>query len=283
MMSDLEENEVKTRAAAPPPVVEEAPPAPEPAESAKPPAATRGWWASLWAFWKEPPKTPPLVGNPLHPIRGTVIALAGGLLAFVWMALEAQFRWGVPLGILGIFVSAAGILDFMGTFDDPDDRVTHSVTLADIKRPLGAAVVTLGLTLLFIGLASAGRLPIAATAVLITASFIGLVVSVFRVGVILGPWALDETGNARPLAKREGFWVVLTGTLLYLPMQGSYSLSDPWGRITARWRAKCWRAMTGSRRGGRRTAGSGRSRCSISGCRRSPWGSSGSTIAPARC
>lgn len=224
MMSDSEENEVKTGSAVPPPVVEEAALVAAPAEPAASPPPTKGFWA----FVRSDSKMPPLIGNPLHPIRGSLITVAGGLVAFVLMALEAQFRWGVPLGILGIFVATAGVLDFMGTFDDPDERVAQRVTLGAIKRPLLATFASLGLTLLFIGLTAAGRLPIAAAAVLVTGSFIALVASVFQTGVALGPWALDETGQARPLLKREGFWVALTGTLLYLPMQGSYSLSDPW-------------------------------------------------------
>jgi 4-amino-4-deoxy-L-arabinose transferase-like glycosyltransferase len=224
MMSDLEENEVKPGPAVPPPAVEEATLDTAPAAPADLPSTKKGLWASV----RSAPKTPPLLGNSLHPIRGTLITAAGAFSAFVLMALDAQFRWGVPLGFLGIFVASVGVLDFMGSFDDPDERVAERVTLGEVKRPLVATVVSLGLTLLFIGLTSAGRLPIAAASVLITGSFIALVASVFQTGVALGPWALDETGEVRPLVKREGFWVVLTGTLLYLPMQGSYSLSDPW-------------------------------------------------------
>ena len=66
------------------------------------------------------------------------------------------------------------------------------------------------------------------SALLHTISFMALVVSVFRLGVAFGPWAVDETGETRPLVERHGFWVVTVGTLLYLPMAGNYSLSDPW-------------------------------------------------------
>jgi 4-amino-4-deoxy-L-arabinose transferase-like glycosyltransferase len=224
MMSDVEENEVKSGPPAPLPAMEEAALAAAPVESATPPTVKK----RFWFLGPRADKAPPLAGNALHPIRGTLIALAGGFLSFVLMALEAQFRWGVPLGILGIFVATAGVLDFMGTFDDPDERLAQQVSLGEIHRPLLATFGFLALTLLFVDLTAAGRLPIAAAAVLVTASFIALVAATFQTGVALGPWALDETGKARPLLKREGFWVVLTGTLLYLPMQGSYSLSDPW-------------------------------------------------------
>ena len=75
---------------------------------------------------------------------------------------------------------------------------------------------------------SVGRLPIAAAAFVIPAAFLWLVASVYQVGVVLGPWAVDEEGQPRSLLQRHGFWVIAAGTLLYLPMQGSYSLSDPW-------------------------------------------------------
>ena len=65
MMSDLEENEVKTGPAVPPPVVEEAALAEAPAMPVDAPPAKKGLWAAV----RSAPKTPPLIGNPLHPVR----------------------------------------------------------------------------------------------------------------------------------------------------------------------------------------------------------------------
>jgi 4-amino-4-deoxy-L-arabinose transferase-like glycosyltransferase len=169
-----------------------------------------------------------LVGNRLRPLRGGITALLGGLVAFLLMSVEAQFRWGVPVGVLAMCVATFGVLDFLGTFDDPEDRVARRTTMTELARPLVAMFASFGATLLFIGLAVAGRLPLVATAVLVTGSFMALIVSVFATGVALGPLALDETGSPRPLLRRHGFWVVTAATLLYLPMAGSYSLSDPW-------------------------------------------------------
>jgi len=190
----------------------------------RPPWSPFSWLPPSWA----PEKATPLVGNRLRYLRGGITALLGGLFAFIFMSLEAQMRWGVPLGILGIFVASIGVLDFMGSFDDPDERVANRASSESLQTPLLFAIASLIATLFFLGLAAKGRLPVWGAGLLITLPFIGLIVSVFYVGVALGPWAKDETGNPRPLWKRHGFWVVLTGTLLYLPMQGSYSLSDPW-------------------------------------------------------
>jgi 4-amino-4-deoxy-L-arabinose transferase-like glycosyltransferase len=199
------------------------------AVNAQPPETKAPWSPFAWlpSSWV-PERTPPLVGNKLRLVRGGLTALLGGLFAFCFMALETQLRWGVALGMVGIFVATFGVLDFLGSFDDPDDRVGHRAAAGTLQTPLLCAATSLVATLLFLGLATKGRLPVWASGVLITLPFIALIISVFYVGVALGPWATDETGQARPLWKRHGFWVVLTGTLLYLPMQGSYSLSDPW-------------------------------------------------------
>ena len=65
-------------------------------------------------------------------------------------------------------------------------------------------------------------------AVLVTASFIALVIAVFQLGAKLGPWATDETGRARPFWQRHGFWLVTASAVLLLPCLGSFSLWDPW-------------------------------------------------------
>jgi 4-amino-4-deoxy-L-arabinose transferase-like glycosyltransferase len=232
-MSDLEQNKVLSPSAsgeaaaahpvAPAQIDEAAPPAP-----ATDVSGLAVWRRRVWSFvWAER-KGSGLVGNKLRPLRGGITAIVGGLVAFLLMSIEAQFRWGVPVGILAMCVSTFGVLDFLGTFDDPVERVAKRTTLADLRNPLIATFASLVATLVFIGLTVAGRLPILAAGVLVTGAFIALVVSVFETGVAFGPWALDETGNPRPIYRRHGFWVVMTATLLYLPMAGSYSLSDPW-------------------------------------------------------
>src|SRR5258706_3653957 len=93
-----------------------------------------------------------LAGNQLRPVRGGGTALAGGLVAFLLMSVDAQFRWGVPVGILAMCVASFGVLDFLGTFDDPDDRVAKKTTIAELARPLTASASSLFSPLLFIGL-----------------------------------------------------------------------------------------------------------------------------------
>lgn len=176
---------------------------------------------------EQAPEPEPLLppGNPMRLVRGGS-ALAGGLLAaFVLMALRPQYRLGVPLGFLAILVATFGILDLCGTFDDPDERVSKRVPLRELAEPL--AIFGSG-ALGFVGaitLAVAGRIgPLLAGIIIPTcflASVVGLVRGVERLGVFGGSEPL-------PLVKRHGFWLVTLVTLLYLPLLGSHSLSDPW-------------------------------------------------------
>ncbi len=177
------------------------------------------------------PSHVPLVrrGNPLRIARGGGTALLGAFLAFVLMARQGHARWGVPLGAVFVAAAAWGVMDLLGTFDDPDDRVASSVTLRSLTAPLVGFVFASLLFCAMLGLATAGRgLPQAAWGVLVTLAFAGGVAALFELGRKLGVWATDEDGRERPLWKRHGFWVVVGSGALYFPFMGSYALWDPW-------------------------------------------------------
>lgn len=161
-------------------------------------------------------------------VRGGVPLALGLFVEFCLCAADKQFRWGVPLGILAVMVAAWGALDLSGSFDDATDRVARRVHIRDLVGQFGAVVGTLLLTLVLITLAVAGRTGVVFNALAITTAFLALVVSVYKLGERLGAWGLDETGAFRPMVRRHGFWVVALGTLIQLPLLGSYSLSDPW-------------------------------------------------------
>jgi 4-amino-4-deoxy-L-arabinose transferase-like glycosyltransferase len=186
---------------------------------------------SLWALVRKGLAAKIVLGNKGNRprfVRGGLTALVGGLVAFTLMTAEAQLRWGVLLGLGAVLVATFGILDLVGSFDDPDHDVAHRTSLSDLKGPLFGTVAALATTVGLVAVRVRGGLSMTSAAVLITASFVALILCVYRVGVVLGPWATDETGSARPLHQRHGFWVLLAGTLLYLPMMGSFSLTDPW-------------------------------------------------------
>jgi 4-amino-4-deoxy-L-arabinose transferase-like glycosyltransferase len=199
---------------------------PTPAATAPTPAA-----ANPFPVAGEPDeKSDPLIprGNPLRWMRGGVTAAVSGFLAFLLMAHNGQLRFGVPLGIALIFVATWGVMDLLGSFDDPQERVVRGTTIEALTMPLLQMMGALLLFALALGGAGAGFLRQWVWAIVITATFILWVVTVFRFGVALGPWALDENGKERPLWQRHGFWLVVVSSVLLLPCLGNFSLWDPW-------------------------------------------------------
>src|SRR5262249_38826647 len=96
----------------------------------------------------EPPLLP--VGNPLRIVRGSVTLVLGALVAFGIMASRPQLRFGVPVGALAILVATFGLLDLIGSFDDPDERVAGRTTLGELGGPLALFFGGLGGMAVFI-------------------------------------------------------------------------------------------------------------------------------------
>jgi 4-amino-4-deoxy-L-arabinose transferase-like glycosyltransferase len=169
------------------------------------------------------------------------VALAGVLVPFLLMAMDRHWTGSVPLGLLGCLVAAAGLLEVLGTFDAGASDGENAVGWPRLRPRLlefGSAALALFVAL---RLAVAGRLghfwPLrlgvspdswqkVLAGLLVTGTFIWLVVATYRAGESLGIWRPAVDG--RRLVERHGFWLVLLTTLLYLPLLGSYSLSDPW-------------------------------------------------------
>jgi 4-amino-4-deoxy-L-arabinose transferase-like glycosyltransferase len=156
-------------------------------------------------------------------------ALVACFFAFLLMARHGQLRWGVPLGSLLVVVAAWGVMDLLGAFDEPDERVRSSTSLRALAPSLAGFLATSLLFCVALGLATAGRgLPQPVWGLLVTVTFVGAVAALFLLGRALGPWAVDENGVDRPFWKRHGFWVVALGAALYFPFMGSFALWDPW-------------------------------------------------------
>jgi len=171
-------------------------------------------------------------GNPLR-YRSLAITAVGALGAFLLMANSTQLRFGVPVGALFIAIATFGLMDFLGTFDDPQERVASSISLSQLAKPIGIALAACLLFAGSIDAATQGVLGGVSFAPLlwggiVTATFIGAVAAIFQLGVALGPWKLDENGEERPLLRRHGFWLIVVAALLYLPSMGIFSLWDPW-------------------------------------------------------
>jgi 4-amino-4-deoxy-L-arabinose transferase-like glycosyltransferase len=202
-------------------------------EPAAPPSDPEGAAAPDAEAEVEKPLLTP--GNTLRLARGSVAIAVGVLGAFALMAVRAQLRFGVPLGALAIFVATFGALDLAGSFDDGEERIAGRATLAELARPLliffGGAF---GLWAL-IALAVAGRLdlpgihhPVLVAGVLVPAAFLAVIVGAYQVGDVLSVWEKMPDGSPRPLLQRHGFWLVAGMVVVYLPVLGSHSLSDPW-------------------------------------------------------
>ncbi len=169
-------------------------------------------------------------GNRLRLFPGALVAVVGAAVPFLLMCMDRRWRWSVPVGLAACVVAAFGILDALGTFDDAEERVFHRTSLGALWPRLLELATGVVAHIAVLTLAVAGVLPrpVPTAALLVTATFVWVVVSLYRVGRALGAWRVDDDGVERSLFERHGFWLVMLTTLLYLPLLGSYSLSDPW-------------------------------------------------------
>ena len=172
----------------------------------------------------EEPLVPP--GNAIRP-RSLLYVVAGFCALVVLMASDAHSALSVPLGLLAALVASFGALDFAGCFDDalepsqpsaPSLGPQSLMQLAPRLLELGGSALLWVLTL---RLAVSGRLPHHAVVapILVTLTSCAGVLAVGRAVSI---------GSASRLWSRPGFWLVLLGVVLYVPLCGSYSLLDPW-------------------------------------------------------
>ena len=198
----------------------------DPAPNAKDPAADGGTEAVAGPKSDKPLLRP---GNPLRIARGGILASLACFLAFLLMAGHGQWRWGVPLGAILMAIASWGVMDLMGTFDDPDSRLASSTGWRTVAPAAGSFVGVFVVFCLALGGATAGRgLPQPVWGICVTLAFIGTVMALFELGRKLGVWTARAEELERPLWKRHGFWVVALGAALYFPFMGSYALWDPW-------------------------------------------------------
>lgn len=178
-------------------------------------------------------------GHALHLKTGGLVFGLGAMIAFLLMARDGQWRWGVPVGFVGILIAAIGALHAIGSFDDhlpwtigqPKKKQTGVATLPPARvregvRDANEALVPFAATLL--ALISTMSLMAHASGILwgiaITIGWIATCVLGFRTLAAVG--IVDDV--ARPLRQREGFWLIVFCCLLYLPTLGAHGLIDPW-------------------------------------------------------
>ncbi len=207
-------------------------PVAEPASESVPEAEAASALPDEPSLPPDEPESEPLLppGNPFRPKRW-LWAVGGLVPVFLLMACDHHFGFSVPLGLAALLVASFGILDALGTFDDgqPTNPDSQAAPSAPTLRQITPRLVELGASLLAVTaslrLAVAGVLPwpIVTSGLLVTSGLIWIVVSLYRVAE-----SLRIFSNSQALLARHGFWLVLLNILLYVPMLGSYSLSDPW-------------------------------------------------------
>lgn len=170
--------------------------------------------------------------NPARP-RRLWWAAAALVPVFLLMATDGHFELSVPLCVSALLIAIFALLDALGTFDDaaPVAVGSHAAhadppSLRSIAPRLAELAFALIATLVVLRLAVAGSLPRPALSagILVTLGSIANVVALCRVAEALRVFPVE---GVRWFSRR-GFWLVLLNLLLYVPLLGSYSLSDPW-------------------------------------------------------
>jgi 4-amino-4-deoxy-L-arabinose transferase-like glycosyltransferase len=172
-------------------------------------------------------------GNPARPKR-LWWAAAALVPVFLLMATDGHFELSVPLCAFALLIATFAVLDALGTFDDAAPAVAVAGEPASQAAPglhsiaprLAEFVAALVATIIALRLAVAGVLPhpVLSSGILVTSGLVAIVVASCRVAEAMRIFPLD---GVRWFARR-GLWLVLLNLLAYVPLLGSYSLSDPW-------------------------------------------------------
>jgi 4-amino-4-deoxy-L-arabinose transferase-like glycosyltransferase len=175
---------------------------------------------------EDPSAGPPRFKVPAWAIP-TLIAAVTAAIPFVIMCTDKRFGFSVPVGFAACLVSAFAILHAVGSFSPRGQAAAATTTLRALAPRLavfGGAVV-LHLAALAVAVAGTYPSPIFTAAMLVPLTFLFVVVAAFQLGRALGVFRSDPD---RPYVRRYGFWLIVANVVLYLPLLGSYSLSDPW-------------------------------------------------------
>jgi 4-amino-4-deoxy-L-arabinose transferase-like glycosyltransferase len=169
------------------------------------------------------------IGNPAR-LKRLWWAFAALIPVFLLMASDGHFGLGVPVCAAALLIASFAVLDALGTFDDaaslPEPSLSAAASLRGVLPRLAELGVALLATTVALRLAVAGVLPrpVLSAGVLITLGLIAIVIGLCRVAEALRVFGAE---GGRWFSRR-GFWLVLLNVLLYVPLLGSYSLSDPW-------------------------------------------------------
>lgn len=156
------------------------------------------------------------------------MAVSGLLLCAILMSSERPLPGAISFGFVASVISVLGWLALA------TPRADTSTTIARPGRPVlrAAALASLALVLHLgsVVLAVAGVLPLhkVSAALLVTGTYLGLLVTGFRLWERLGLFDGARGVSVRPLLHRHGFWLLAGVGVVYLPMLGNFALLDPW-------------------------------------------------------
>ncbi len=165
-----------------------------------------------------------------------VLLVLGALIPFLIMASDRVWSFGVELGFLGVLACSIGLVRLVrrepakSAADTANSAAQPPVVVRTSWRPLILWLASSTALWAVLYLAVAGVYPaqpfVAGT--LVTLAFIAWVAASFTLGRALGVWATEKSEQERALLERHGFWLLVIGSLLYLPMLGNFALLDPW-------------------------------------------------------
>ncbi len=156
-----------------------------------------------------------------------LLTLFGFGLPFLVMMTDRRWAFSVPLGIVGFSTASVGVLRLLRGWGQEApakaDGATHT-------RPLLHLLISIVGFVTATTLAVKGVYPLQplTAAVAITATFLWVVTATFRAGCALGFWNGLVADAELRITRRYGFWLIVLGTLLYLPFLGNFGLIDPW-------------------------------------------------------
>ncbi len=154
-------------------------------------------------------------------LRGGVAFVVATAVAFFFMALDRRVPLGAYAATLALAIAAAGLVHALG--EQKDASVARHVDARAVLLALAGSGASAIAFFVALALVARGAIPQAVGGALVTASFVGVALFVYRTAARLEVFADD-----RPLVRRHGFWIVTIAALVYLPTLGFSSLWDPW-------------------------------------------------------
>src|SRR5690606_22458069 len=150
------------------------------------------------------------------------LTLLGLGLPFLVMANDRRWIVSPYVGVVGCGAAALGLMRLLGAFR-ASSAPEPSASRSQVKE-LGLGIASALAFIIAVRLAVAGVYPLRklVASVLVTCSFLLLVVALPRLAPYFGLYAGDAGDEPRSSLQRPGYWLVLSTTLWSLPGPGLF-------------------------------------------------------------